>query len=260
MAIRFTCSLIVIFTAVVALKAIWYPEVFAAFHELILITLDWILTLVVLLLAGVLLACCWCPAPKMEVQSSGTKKKYQTESSPYPEEYEDHSIVEFGYMSDLQLLRLKKRLPQIDPEQQYIVAKDYTVCFKLKKKNCDSISTISITVPRGMLSDLASVPSGFRWLVGRVGPHLEAAIVHDYLYMAWQLEPSTNNGEKISMPERRRFADDLMLAAMRKAGMGCKAYVIYMAVRLFGCGVFKKRNPEPMILCEEKMPDCDDGG
>ncbi len=43
-----------------------------------------------------------------------------------------------------------------------------------------------ITVPEGMKTDLASVPRLARAVVGRVGPHLEAAIVHDCLFSAWK--------------------------------------------------------------------------
>ena len=43
-----------------------------------------------------------------------------------------------------------------------------------------------LTVPRGLITDLTSVPRPLRVFVGRVGPWLEAAIIHDYLYVAWQ--------------------------------------------------------------------------
>ena len=61
------------------------------------------------------------------------------------------------------------------------------------------------------------------------------------------------------MSEMRRFSDDLMLAAMKAAGMCCKAHLIYVAVRLFGWCIFSKRNPEPLILIDDKPPNCDDG-
>ena len=86
--------------------------------------------------------------------------------------------------------------------------------------------------------------------VGRVGPHLEASIIHDYLYIAWQVKNVD------ATEERRRFADDLMLAAMKAAGMGCKADIIYRAIRLFGKPVFEGRNPEPLILCSTELPKC----
>ena len=180
---RIACSLIVIVLAVVALTAIWDPGTFAAIFAYMANVFDWVLTLVVLALAGGLLACCWCAAPRMRAETSDRTEeqqaKYDRIPSPYPETYNNHSIRNFQYSSDLHLVRLKQRLPEIGPEKQYIVAKDYKVCFQL---NGDKKS---VTVPKGMLSDLTSVPPMFRGIVGRVGPHLEAAIVHDYLYMAW---------------------------------------------------------------------------
>ena len=47
-----------------------------------------------------------------------------------------------------------------------------------------------------------------------------------------------------------------MLAGMLASGMGCKAYAIFWAVRVFGPCVFYGRNPKPHILEKDKMPDC----
>ena len=63
----------------------------------------------------------------------------------------------------------------------YIVDQDYTVSFDV-----DDVEK-TLTVPRGMLTDLASVPRVARGRVGKVGPHLAASIVHDFLFIAWQL-------------------------------------------------------------------------
>jgi hypothetical protein len=60
-------------------------------------------------------------------------------------------------------------------ESQYILAREYRVELTL-----DSRHAHTITVPAGMLTDLASVPAFGRSIVGRVGPHLEAAIVDDF--------------------------------------------------------------------------------
>ena len=40
--------------------------------------------------------------------------------------------------------------------------------------------------PAGMLTDLATSRWFTKPVLGRVGPHLEAAIIHDYLSIAWQ--------------------------------------------------------------------------
>ena len=155
------------------------------------------------------------------------------------------SISFFQYDSDIQLVRLRKRLNCIPPEEQYIVAEDFKISFDLgDERKC-------VVVPRGTLTDLSSIPLPFRWLAGRVGPHLEATIVHDYLYIAWQVM----NQEKPN-PCYRDYADDLMFHAMWNAGMRFKARALYCAVRLGGQCIFKKRNSGPLILSEgalEKM-------
>src|SRR3546814_8946158 len=43
-----------------------------------------------------------------------------------------------------------------------------------------------VVVPAGLTTDLASVPRLVHALINRVGPHLEASIVHAWLYVAWQ--------------------------------------------------------------------------
>lgn len=163
-------------------------------------------------------------------------------------------ITCFTYNSDLHLMRFAKGLMCVARKDQYVVAKPYTVSFKLG--NGDSKC---ITVPKGMLSDLSSAPFPLQCIVGRVGPHLEATIVHDYLYVAWQdytniecvsdksyaKECDKNDSTCIEMTqgERRKFADRLMLEGMRESGMGCMAYLIYWGVRIGGGCTFRGKNP-----------------
>ena len=203
------------------------------------------LAAIVLIPVSLFLASYLCPKQRMTPADSRSPSQFGAthlvDSDLYPDEYKSNSIAEFRYNSPLKLMRLKERLPCIGPEQQYIVAEDYTVCFRL---NGDEKR---ITVPKGMLTDLASVPRSFRWYVGRVGPHLEATIVHDYLYVAWQL--NSGNGPKPKrMRNMRLFADELMLEAMKQAGLRCKAYLIHRAIRCFGGRRFADGNSDLHIL------------
>ena len=137
----------------------------------------------------------------------------------------------------------------IKSEDQYIVAKDYIVCVELLDSE-GKPRKLCLTVPRGTLTDLATVPRPFRLFVGRVGPHLEASIIHDYLYIAWQ---------RLGVPPTdkiRLYSDKVMLKAMLEAGMGCKAFAIYLVIRCLGTCIFYGRNPEPLILCNDKISDC----
>ncbi|MYA59348.1 MAG: DUF1353 domain-containing protein [Chloroflexi bacterium] len=137
-------------------------------------------------------------------------------------------------------MRLAERLPDIHPEQQYIVAQEPKVYYTMNGREKP------LPDKGGMVTDLTSVPRFLRWHVGRVRPHLEAAIVHDYLYEAWQFNKSEPSRERMWQP--RRFADDPMLAAMLEAGMGCRARLIYLAIRWGGRGSFLSRNLAPLVL------------
>ena len=158
--------------------------------------------------------------------------------SPYPDGWS--SITDFKYDTPLVLFRgieaVKMRGGKEDAD--YIVGADYKVEFLLDEE------PTSITVPKGMLTDLASVPSVARSIVGRVGPHLEASIVHDFLYIAWQ-DLADHGARKAD----RRFADELFRVAMKEAKVRwMKRTLILLAVKSVGWLVYKKRNPPPRYV------------
>lgn len=155
---------------------------------------------------------------------------------PYPGDFDE--ITDFNYETRLVLARESKALENAARAKvSYIVDEDYTVSFRV-----DGVRR-SVTVPRGMLTDLASVPAAARSIIGRVGPHLEASIVHDYLYVAWQLFDG-REPRKVDY----RFANEVMYAGMRKADC---SWLQRTAVRVaFGApgiswGVFKSRDDGP---------------
>ena len=256
-------SAAVLAIAGLAVAGIWRPDWLANASDHVLRMGDWIMSVIVAAVALALLLCRWRGilrhwwraltrkdgitaggkgqvGEKDDARDSGRTQP----ASPYPAP-DRKRITGFRFETDLCLVRLKERDPRFHAEQQYIVAKDYVVCVEL-----GGTSNLSLKVPRGLPTDLASVPKPFRPFVGRVGPHLEASIVHDYLYVAWQihgLEPTD---------DMRLFSDKVMLAAMLASGMGCKARAIYWAVRLFGSCIFYGRNRKPWILEEENMPQC----
>ena len=238
------CSVVVLSVAGGLLLAIWnWDQVLWAF-EYIQNKSYWVYSLVVILAALAMLVCSWLKVLKQRRAFTPVNKGASV-AAPYPTRCWK-CITGFWFKTDLCLTRLQERDPRFGPEEQYLVAKDYVVHVELDGGNTVQI----ITVPRGTVTDLASVPPIFRWYVGRVGRHLEAAIVHDWLYVAWQqlgLLPTD---------DMRLFSDRIMLAGMLTSGMGCKAYGIYWAIRVFGTCVFYGRNREPYILEHCKMPDC----
>jgi hypothetical protein len=156
-----------------------------------------------------------------------------TLENPYPSPGWEE-ISDFEYLTPLRLSRDAKAVPMRDGEDaEYVVSDDYRVRYRLDGEARE------ITVPAGMLTDLASVPRVARWLVDRVGPHLEAAIVHDFLYIAWQ----DVAGGRGAREEDRRFADQLMRVAMESAKVSATSrFVIHNAVRGFGRRAYKERN------------------
>ncbi|MEO1316631.1 MAG: DUF1353 domain-containing protein [Pseudomonadota bacterium] len=147
--------------------------------------------------------------------------------NPYPHAYHP-AAGQFGDVetpNHLHLLRLRERTTCKGRTfvSAYIVAEPFKATFTLGGEPRE------ILVPKGMVTDLASVPWWGRWFAGRVGPHLEASIVHDYLYVAWIDVDRGNRADD------RRFADDLMFAMMMAAGVNrWAALVIWMAIRLVG--------------------------
>lgn len=78
-----------------------------------------------------------------------------------------------------------------------------------------------ITVPKGFEHDFASVPKLLWGIIPSVGKHMNAAVLHDYLY-----------DERIG---RREEADHEFWYLMIRDGVHpMKAGVMYLAVRLFG--------------------------
>ena len=127
---------------------------------------------------------------------------------PYPDPW--NTISDFHYNSRLELGRDPEALMiTASRESCYMTLADYTVDFLVDNRRC------LLTVPAGMLTDLTSVPRIFRNAVGRVGPHLEAAIVHDYLYIAWQLLPYREARTK-----DWKFANAVMFAGLKAAKVG----------------------------------------
>ncbi len=161
--------------------------------------------------------------------------------NPYPLNYAGEKIENFTYESPLVLIRdieaVKMRGGKDDAE--YIVGADYVVTFNFK----DEVNKRTITVPKGMLTDLSSSPRAAWALVAPVGPHLEASIVHDFLYIAWQdigRQPQSNDW---------LFADNVMRAGMIEAGVeASQREMIYAAVRAFGWPVYKRADPPPRYV------------
>ncbi len=148
-------------------------------------------------------------------------------------------VTAFRYDSALVLLRLKDAVKLRNGEDaDYLTGRPFLVSWQDAKGEWRQIS-----VPAGLVTDLTSVPRVLRAIIGRVGPWLEAAIVHDYLYIAWQ-----DIADRTPRDENRQFADDIMLAAMNEARvMPWMARVIHWAVSTFGGKAYSNRTEDRYV-------------
>lgn len=155
--------------------------------------------------------------------------------SAYPDTVKEVAVRGFEYKTPLHLTRdieaVKRRKGE---DANYVVSQPYGAVAIIERGGEEK--RFDIRIPKGLLTDLSSVPPWGRWLVSRVGPHLEASIVHDWLYVAWQHEKI----EKSDLTEEMRgFADDVFRAAMRTAKVrSWRAWLIYEAVHRGGRKAF----------------------
>lgn len=88
-----------------------------------------------------------------------------------------------------------------------------------------------IRVPAGFVTDFASIPRGFRWLLTGHGGTRKPAVIHDYLY---RLNVTT-----------RKEADLMFKLTMRETNIpGWKRELAYRAVRLGGWLAWRKHSED----------------
>ena len=83
----------------------------------------------------------------------------------------------------------------------------------------------SLVVPRGFVTDFASIPKELQSFISLHGRHILPGVIHDYLY--W---------EQICSREQ---ADRIFLIAMEEMGVSWKREAMYHAVDKFGVGAWK---------------------
>jgi hypothetical protein len=89
---------------------------------------------------------------------------------------------------------------------------------------------INVVVPKGFITDFASVPRILWSILPPTGRYTKAAVLHDYLY---------SNSSKLET--NRKQCDKMFLKGMEV--LGVKRWVrntIYRAVRIFGNKYYKK--------------------
>ncbi len=98
-------------------------------------------------------------------------------------------------------------------------------------------SDFNIRVPKGFITDFASVPKFLWWLISNWGKHGKAAVLHDWLYKIHMTQFRPTRPGYLGEPRAitREWADAVLLEAMEVLGVTpWKMNLIYRAVRIFG--------------------------
>ena len=170
----------------------------------------------------------------------------------YP--HDEVEVLGFTYCSDLHLTRsIEAVKTRRGEDAKYLVGSLYRASVEVRSGdgNCRSHH---ICVPRGYMTDLASVPNWARLFIGRAGPHLEACIVHDWLYEAWIV---TEEEPRKSM---KHFADEVLKAALKEAGIAKHTtWTIHKACSKFGGKEFRRRGSSDDRPSKSDVIDLCDG-
>tara|TARA_B100000700_G_C14931348_1_gene802096 strand:+ start:333 stop:842 length:510 start_codon:yes stop_codon:yes gene_type:complete len=158
--------------------------------------------------------------------------------NPYPRRPVE--ITEYNYHTPLHLVRaVNAPKYRRDRDAKFILARDFTVSWRDQNDYLHHV-----TAPEGMLTDLTSSP--VHSVIAPTGPWLEAAIIHDFLYVAWEaLDYEATDDDRL-------FADDMLLAGCEASGVGWfKRHAIYRAVRAGGWVPFSDRDGKSFLSPQE---------
>ncbi len=163
--------------------------------------------------------------------------------NPYPMKNSWHDITKVNFVDRLVLTRLTKAVrarhgPDLEVDAEFIVCEPFRLEYKFDR----SEKSRTVTVREGFLSDGVSVLGNS----DRTSDCLEASIVHDYLYVAWQfLEPPN---ERKPRKYDQTFADRLFYKTLLASGISnATSWVMYQSVRTFGWSTYKERDPDSFI-------------
>ena len=131
-----------------------------------------------------------------------------------------HRTLRFVYVVTTQpLARLGPSCPPSIPSMKNF--RDGRNWMLMTPMDCQFGRGVSVSVPKGFVTDFASIPFYLRWLVGPTGPYGMAAVVHDFLY--WD----QRCGKTAADHAFRRAMEEAKVSAPLRTGL-------YTAVALFG--------------------------
>lgn len=108
---------------------------------------------------------------------------------------------------------------------------------------------VAVIVPPHFVTDHASVPLAFRWIVSQSGKHSAGSVLHDWLYTV--AEPPR---EPALFRKERFRADRIFLEALRASDVSLATRsLLYRSARLFGAEGFGARSELRVI--DPRTPD-----
>ncbi len=163
--------------------------------------------------------------------------------NPFPADKIDE-ITDFEYLDELKFVRHAQIHVKKKPKSLWQLSANFRVRMTVHPKEGDPYS-LTIKAPRGLYTDLASVPKPLWAIVGPIGRHLEASIVHDYLYMAW-----TDFRAKAARSDWG-FADAVFKAGMKVSKVHKRKLIYNVVHSVIGWVVFRKKS----YTLKERMED-----
>ena len=156
-------------------------------------------------------------------------------------------ITDLEYLDELKFVRHARVHVKKTPQSLWQLSADFGARMTAHPKGGDPYP-LTITAPRGLYTDLASVPKALWWVVGPIGRHLEASIIHDYLYMAW------SDFRDAAVRRDWDFADRMFLAAMKVSNVR-RRWLIHAVVHSpIGWAVFRKKTYTLKERMDEWLP------
>lgn len=100
----------------------------------------------------------------------------------------------------------------------------------------------AIIVPKGFITDFASIPRLARWVISPNGASRHAAVIHDWLY--------------VSQTKTRAQSDEIFLEALEVSGVSwIQRKTMYAAVRAGGWIYWNKRSKNKSDPSYDFVPD-----
>ncbi|MDE2790899.1 MAG: DUF1353 domain-containing protein [Paracoccaceae bacterium] len=167
----------------------------------------------------------------------------RTLPNPYPAKGSWNKITDFAFVGDLVVKRFSEALrirhgSDLETDAEFVVCEPYQISYRL-----DRGEQRTVTVEKGFLSDGVSVLGNNE----RTRKYLEASIVHDYLYVAWQFLETPH--ERRPRKWDQKFADKLFHIALLKSPKVTpdEAWFIYRAVKSFGWSTYREKDPDSFV-------------